>query len=157
MKNTLFCLLLGVSSVTFAENAPQKYLEIKKVDTATLSPGKVTRVLVKIQVMEGLHVQANPASLPNLKPTMLVFPNQNGLEFQPVTYPEGKPYRMLNAAQDISVYEGMIELKLPIKAVNAKPGRGEVKGELKYQACNDKICFFPRSEPIVIQTLTLKN
>jgi hypothetical protein len=159
MKNLLIvCLLALIASIAFSADAPpSKFLEVSKVSLVWLPEGKVSSALIKVKVLDGFHIQSNPAAKPNLRPTVLNFPKAEGIEALEVTYPAGKPYRMQNGSEDISIYEGTVELKLPLKAISASLGKHEIKGELKYQACNEKTCFFPKSEPITIPVEVFKN
>jgi len=157
MKTFLLIAFLSLSKLTLADVAPAKFLEVQIPKVVWVPQGKVSSALIKVKVVDGLHIQSNPAAKPNLRPTVLNFPKADGIEALDVEYPAGKPYRMKNASENISVYEGTLELKLPLKAVSATLGKHEIKGELKYQACNDKTCFFPKSEPITIPVEVFKN
>jgi len=49
------------------------------------------------------------------------------------------------------VYEGEIEIKLPVKA-DAKASKGEqtVSGKLRFQACDEAVCYRPQTVDVVL-------
>lgn len=137
---------------------PSDFLKITDVKMATVKPGKPGEAIITAKVHEGMHVQANPASKPNLIATALTVTNKDGLEAKPAIYPEGKPYQLKDSADVLSCYEGTFQIKVPIGAgMAAKVGKFELDSILKFQACNDKICFFPQKREIKIPAQVLKN
>ena len=103
-----------------------------------------TSVSLKFKVAAGFHVQANPASTPQLIPTTLQLPAANNLDVRLPIYPKGKAYRLQGSNSEISTYEGVVEIKVPVKTAKAT-GNFNWKGKLRYQACNEKTCFFPKN------------
>ena len=98
-----------------------------------------------------MHVQANPASKPNLIATALTVTSKEGLEVKTPTYPEGKPYRLKDSSEDISCYEDEFQIRVPIgTGVASKLGKVELDASLRFQACNDKTCFFPQKREMKI-------
>jgi DsbC/DsbD-like thiol-disulfide interchange protein len=105
---------------------------------------------LKVEVAEGFHIQANPAK-PRLIPTTLKLEEKGGLKIADVTYPTGKPYKLKGSSDEISVYEGEVEVSFKVSAdATAKPGPHELGGTLRYQACNDITCFFPKTVPVKV-------
>ena len=91
------------------------------------------------------------ASQPQLIATILDLPSVEGVQAGSPTYPKGKPYRLKNAQTDISTYDGQFQIKLPLEAsADAKVGTRKLEGTLKFQACNDTVCFFPTKIPVAL-------
>lgn len=158
MKTLLSATLILFSLPIFAKKgAEPEFLKIAKVKQAAMRLGKAGDAVVTSTVGQGYHVQANPVSQPNLVATVLVLEPAEGFEVGEITYPEGKTYRLQNSDRDLKTYEGNFDVKVSIKASEtAKAGKAEVKGKLKFQACNDKICFFPTSVPVTIPIMVYK-
>lgn len=153
---TFFVLFL-LPSFLFAKSKEAPYLKVTKVKPAAMRQGKTGDAVVTVTIGVGLHIQANPAAQPNLIPTEIKLDAKDGFEFGSPTYPPGKVYRLQNSNRDLSTYDGTIEIKVPITAsVNTKAGKEELKGKLRFQPCNDKICFFPTSVPVTIPVTVYK-
>ncbi|MBI1862010.1 MAG: hypothetical protein HYR96_13930 [Deltaproteobacteria bacterium] len=106
---------------------------------------------IALSVMKGFHIQANPASMPNLISTTLILENPDGISFGTVKYPAGKAYRLEGAANAISTYDGTVELRVPFEVnPSAATGALTANGKLRFQACNDKTCFFPGTIPVTL-------
>jgi len=150
MKSTfLGMLILGISSLTFG--AETKYLKVGEIKKGIVEIGKPASLEIPIQVTDPYHIQANPASLPRLIPTTVELVGDGGIEVGAPMYPKGSIYRQQGSQETISVYSGKIAVKLPLSVKpGAKPGDYVLKGKLKYQACDEKICYFPTTLPLEI-------
>lgn len=158
MRLILTSLLVTLFSIpAFAKSADPLFVKITKVKSAAMRLGKSGDAVVTGTVGIGFHIQANPTSQPNLVPTTLTIEPAENFELGEITYPEGKTYRLQNSDHDLKTYEGSFEIKVSLKAKDrAKLGKAEVKGKLRFQACNDKICFFPSSVPVTIPIVVYK-
>lgn len=150
-------MVLTLLSTSFASNTPE-FLKVSKVKQAAMRIGKSGEAIVTATVGAGFHVQANPVSQPNLVATTLMLDANDAFEVSEITYPDGKMYRLQNSDRDLKTYEGNFDVKVAVKAKagKAKAGKSEVKGKLRFQACNDKICFFPTSVPVTIPVVVYK-
>jgi DsbC/DsbD-like thiol-disulfide interchange protein len=127
--------------VTVAEVAPVK-----------ITAGASSAVHVPVRVADGHRVQANPASNEFLVPLQVEIEDSDGLVFGPPIYPEAEPYRLEGADEDLDTYAGEIEVVVPVSATaTAAPGDHSVMGQLRYQACNPRMCLFPASVPVELQ------
>jgi hypothetical protein len=116
-----------------------------------LAPGGRSEARIAVRVKEGFHVQANPASAKYLIPLRLTLTEGAGVKPGEPVYPPGVPYRLQGADSDLSTYEGSFDLRLPLEAAkDAPPGRRELRGELRYQACDARICLRPASVPVTV-------
>lgn len=155
MKRFVFlgiaALLLGTAALDAAPGEPQQYISIGRIRPVTVEKGKTVEAVVPIRVAPGMHVQANPASNPQLIPTKLEMPGVKGLTAGNPKYPPGKSYRLQGAAAELATYDGRFEIRVPLTLTGKMESPDVVlTGKLKYQACNDKICFFPTTTPVHI-------
>jgi hypothetical protein len=147
IKNSFFLFL--VIPVFAAKDV--NYVTLGPISPVILKGGKTVEVVVPLQVVPNFHVQANPATTPQLVPTSLEMKGEEGIKVLKIEYPPGKPYQLQGAKMPISTYNGAFEIKVTLLAVGKKKLRKyELKGVLNYQACNDKICFFPSHTPVLI-------
>lgn len=152
MKSGLFALGI-ICGFAFAGPTapPPKYLKLNPVKEAKLSIGKQGEAVFSVVVDKGLHIQANPASKPNLIATTLNVPSASGVTVGTPRYPQGKTWRLAGSPEDFMAYDGKVEIKLPLTAEGtAKPGKLSLEGTFRYQACTDQTCFFPITVPVKI-------
>lgn len=142
-RSGLAFLLLLVGGFAEAVESP-KYLKLNPIKSVVVHEGQTVTWELSGTVAEGLHIQANPASAPNLIPTEIKLNPRKGVEVGKAIYPEGKKYRLKGSDKDILAFEGPFIIKVPITAALAKPGKYELAGTFHYQACNDQTCFFPQ-------------
>ncbi|MES2406742.1 MAG: thioredoxin domain-containing protein [Pseudomonadota bacterium] len=113
---------------------------------ASLVPSKTgTELMVSIDIEAGYHINANPASDPNLIPTQFSLPGYPDLKMD---YPAAKMFKAPFAPQGIAVYEGHITLR---GRVSKKPIRLPLNATLRIQACNDQVCLAPATVTVPVQ------
>jgi uncharacterized protein YyaL (SSP411 family) len=110
-----------------------------------IGPGRTFDVVVSVAIKEGWHLYANPTGLANLKPTTLVLRAGQPAELVGVEYPAGTPKVLdANAGQRVPLYEGAVRLKVRLRLDQAATSPPEtLKLELRYQACDDRLCLAP--------------
>jgi hypothetical protein len=113
-------------------------------------------VALRLTPVTGIHVYApgNPdyipvaveiAPLPGVKTDATVFPPGEDLFFGPLK-------------ETVKVYSAPFVLKLPVHldAKIVKSGDLLIRGNVSYQACDDRVCFPPQSSPFEAR-LTVKR
>ena len=111
-----------------------------KRDAAGLS------VTVSLNIDEGYHVNANPASYEYLIPVTVQF---DGLDPVRVVYPEASIFEPDFAEEGILVYEGAPDVVSAFSNESLK-GVKEISATVTAQACNDKVCLPPSDFPITL-------
>lgn len=162
----LFCLILSAcaanetprgNSSTQTANI-EKASQPKPAEAVQFSIGKTQikaggagEAVIKLKIQPPFHVNANPPSEENLIPTSIEFESKNGLTFEKSVYPAGKEKKFQFSEKMLSVYEGEIEIKLPVKT-DAKVAKGEqsVTGKLRFQPCDDEVCYRPQTVDVVL-------
>ncbi len=101
---------------------------------------------ISLEIDEGYHVNANPASFDYLIPTILEF---KGVKPTEVIYPKPLRFTPDFATDGLDVYEGTVTIsaKFP-KGSLAKID--EVQTSLTAQVCTDRICLPPSEVPVSI-------
>ncbi len=122
----------------------------KKVEVASGKPGMLE---LDFRVKEGMHINSNTPHSEFLIPTKLSFNAPTDLMISKVTYPAGQELALAFSPKDkLSVYTGDFHISAQVSATRtATTGPYTLHGELKYQACNDKSCFPPKTLPVVVQ------
>lgn len=134
-----------------AQIKPETLATVKKIKPVVLNKGGNGIVKIDVEVAKEFHVQANPASQPNLIPTTLTLDATEGLKTGAPEYPKGEGYKLAGSPTEIMAYGGTFQIKVPVEAdAAAKSGKLALNGKLRYQACNEKTCYFPVSVPVSI-------
>ena len=115
------------------------FLNVKK-----LPPGKTALVAVVVEVEEGWHINTNPAEPDFFIPTVFKVESESGVTLKAVKYPKGKPFKLEGFDDPLMVYEGRVVIYGQIAIPEKLAGQSvKVRMDLKYQACNDKMCKPP--------------
>ena len=103
-------------------------------------------ILVIMDITDGYHVNANPASYDYLIPTSVSF---EGLTSLRVNYPKPILFKAEFAPEGLNVYEGKVNLVAQFPKGTLKKGQ-TLRATVAAQACNDKICLPPAKLPLSI-------
>lgn len=114
------------------------------VSSTEIPPGGSAEAAVKLSITSGYHVNANPATYPYLIATEITPDKAEDISTTPPKYPAARTQKFQFAEEPLAVYEGDIEIKLPLKAAaNAAPGQRSLPITVRVQACDTEKCFPP--------------
>ena len=147
----IFALLLLLASASPAL-AQRATIEKAVVNVSGLRPGDKATVAVVLDIKPGYHAQSRTPSqdyyvkfdaklddIPAIKPGEVVYPKG-----EEKTYP---------ALGKLHVYEGQTVVRIPIEVKpDAPAGPLKITGRLKFQICDDSVCFPPESPKFTIET-----
>src|SRR5690348_7368846 len=137
----LFILVLPVT--LYAQSASDVNV------TGSIAPdkikkGRVVRGTVTIDIPNGLHVQSSRPLDKFLVATKLDLETPSGMQVGPISYPRALMRNLKFSKRAVAVYEGRAVIRFNITVPpNYSGGSGEIKGKLRFQACNDDSCFPP--------------
>ncbi len=125
-----------------------------KLVQATAAPvsvpaGGSAMVLVKLAILPGWHVNANPPALDYNIPTTVTLKNSAGFTVGRVRYPAGKQQKFAFEESPLLVYDGAAEVRVPVTAAAGATSQ-TLQGAVEYQACNDEVCLPPVSVPFTL-------
>jgi hypothetical protein len=138
------------SPATTAQAAPGPARQQSQPVTATveevrLDAGGSAEASVRLDIAQGYHTHANPATDKFYIATELRAEPQEGITPGKPVYPPGAPRKLGFEAKPLSLYEGSVVIKLPVSADrNAAKGRHTLHTKLRVQPCNDEACLPPR-------------
>jgi hypothetical protein len=125
--------------------APQAQPVTATVEEVKLDAGGAGEASVRLDIAGGFHTHANPASDKFYIPTELRAEPQEGITPGKPVYPAGTPRTLSFSGKPLSLYEGSVVIKLPLRAdKGAAKGRHTLRAKLRVQHCNDEACFPPR-------------
>lgn len=121
---------------------------VVKVTTpeTSLAKGASGDAIVRLNIENGFHVNANPPTFPYLIPTQLEITTADVVTVDFITYPDPLTKKFSFAEKPLAVYEGATDLKVRLKAAKSAPaGTHNLSAKLRVQACDDQICYAPGS------------
>src|SRR5215204_5040732 len=148
LRRVLPLFVIFVIPVTFHSTAAAQSAADVNVN-GSIAPdkvkkGRVARASVVIDIPSGLHVQSNKPLDKFLVATKLDVETPSGMKVGPVSYPRALMRKLKFSKGMVAVYEGRSILRFNVTVpANYSGGSGEIKGKLRFQACNDESCFPP--------------
>lgn len=129
-----------------ATPTPETQVVNASADEMKLAGGGAGEAAVKLDIAEGYHVHANPASDKFYIATELQTAPQEGITPGKPVYPLAVTRKLEFAEVPLALYEGQPVIKLPLRAdTNAAKGRHTFRVTVRVQACNDQACLPPRN------------
>ena len=139
--------ILMIPATFYSSPAPQSSENVGV--TGSIAPdkikkGRVVRASVVMDIPAGLHVQSSKPLDKFLIATKLDVETPSGMKVGPISYPRPLMRKLKFSKGMVAVYEGksIVRFNVTVPA-NYSGGSGEIKGKLRFQACNDEACFPP--------------
>lgn len=138
-------LLLPVS--LYSNPAPQSSADVNisgSIAPDKVKKGRVARATVLMDIPAGLHVQSSKPLDKFLVATKLEVETPSGMKVGPISYPRALMRKLKFSKGMVAVYEGKSVVRFDVTVPPGySGGSGEIKGRLRFQACNDDACFPP--------------
>ena len=133
---------------TTAKALPEDVLRVT-VSNVEVQAGKTGQAAVRLAIKEGYHINANPASQYQIA-TLLTIEPSDGLTAGAPVYPPSLTRKFQFSEQPLAVYEKEATINVPVTATTAAAkGERNVSARLKFQACDEQVCYPPKT----LQTL----
>jgi Disulphide bond corrector protein DsbC len=114
-----------------------------------LKAGETAPLALRFRLAPGVHTNSNKPSDEFLIPLKLTWDADAvapPLSVEGTEYPPGKLEKYSFSEKPLSVYSGEFIVTTRFKAPSdAAKGQRTVKGKLRFQACNNTMCFPPRN------------
>jgi thiol:disulfide interchange protein DsbD len=140
-------VILLIPATFYSSPVPQSSADVNvsgSVAPDKVKKGRVVRATVVIDIPSGLHVQSSKPLDKFLVATKLDVETPSGMKVGPISYPRALMRKLKFSKGMVAVYEGksIVRFNVTVPA-NYSGGSGEIKGKLRFQACNDESCFPP--------------
>ena len=152
VKHSILSLLSLIFIVSlpvtlYSDPVPQSAADINisgAIAPDKVKKGRVARANILMEIPAGLHVQSNKPLDKFLVPTKLEVEAPSGMKVGAVSYPRAVMRKLKFSKGMVAVYEGRAILRFNVTVpASYSGGSGEIKGKLRFQACNDESCFPP--------------
>lgn len=133
----------GPQAQTPAPQRPRAELTAN-VAAPRVAPGAKLHASLRVQLPDGVHVQSNAPRDPSFIATALTIDAPAGVTVDRVTYPAASDFSQAGANAPLSVFgrDFVIEADLTV-AAGTTAGELKIPARLRYQACNERVCFPP--------------
>jgi len=124
----------------------------------TVTRGKSNSLELQFRVEAGFHINSHQPTEKYLIPTTLKLDPPTDLVVGRITYPPGKESSFAFAPEEkLSVYTGDFAVTVQVRVLaSVLPGNYEVRGKLRYQACDNAQCYPPKTLPVQFQVKVVK-
>ena len=127
------------------------YLTLGELPKVAGKRGAAVQAKIPCVIQKGFHVNSDKPADEYLIPLKLTWKSLGALEGGTVTYPKPTFEKYEFAEKPLSVFTGNFDLIANFKVgASAPAGPGAAVGQLRYQACNDRACFPPKTIEITI-------
>ena len=144
MMAILWLALLLFGANTFAQ---EPGITVQATLAPSATTGSAFRVTVVLDLPAPWHVNANPAAAADFIPTTLSWVPNPAVHSVKIIYPRGQTVSVPWADTPVSLYSGKTLIFADIAIIS----NTTLTGVLKYQACDDKVCYAPKSVPVVLR------
>jgi thioredoxin:protein disulfide reductase len=138
-------IVLAALAASVAHGQARPEATIKPfVEADGVRAGSPARVALAVTLPEGLHVQSDQPRDPSLIPTVLTIDAPEGVTVTELVFPHPTDFTQEGQPQPLAVFERDFVLGAELAiAGSVPPGDLKIPARLRYQACNDKVCFRP--------------
>lgn len=158
---TLIAAILIAAALTPAAlaQAGGPSVEMAPAGLTPLLRGKPGLVELDFRVKPGFHINSNHPNSPYLIPTVLKLDAPTDIAIGKVDYPVGRNLTFPFAPEEkLNVYSGDFAVKVAVHPLHTvMPGKYNVRGQLRYQACDNRACYPPKTLPVRFEVQVKKT
>jgi hypothetical protein len=153
-RSLFLILFLLLPATIFSTPTPQSSNDVRvygglKVDK--VKKGRAVQATVTMEIPQGLHVQSNKPLDKFLVATKLDVETPPGMKVGPITYPRAVLRSLKFSKGKVAVFEGTTIIRFNVTVpASYSGGSGDIKGKLRFQACNDDACFPPVTREVKV-------
>ena len=146
-RPVLTLILSGWAAAGLAQ--PPTVLIDPVAETDAVHAGGTARVGLDIALDPGYHVNSDAPLDDLLIPTVLRLDPPDGFALEGVAFPEAILLEQVGVEEPLAVFEEEFTIGAALRVdASLPPGTYAVPGTLRYQACNDRMCFNPTNAPV---------
>jgi thiol:disulfide interchange protein DsbD len=132
-----------------AQGRPPRATVTALVESDGVAQGGSARVALKVVLPEKLHANSNKPRDPSLIPTVVTITPPDGVTIEEIVYPQAQDLAQKGADQPLSVFEREFFIGVSLKiASGAALGVVTIPARLRYQACDESICYIPATAQV---------
>ena len=143
-------LAAGIASAQGAGPHGPRYATLAaSASPASIAPGKAGKLVIRVAVAPGFHINAAKPDDPSLIATSFAPNAVKGVHYGAPVYPAISRVKIEASPKPIPAYIGNVAIIVPFTvAKGTRAGKLSVGGTLTYQGCNAVSCYPPKQDPI---------
>ena len=129
---------------TEVEQLLKERVELTPLIDKTAAAGARLQATLRVRLPTDVHVQSDKPNDPSLIATALTVTSPPGVTVNRIVYPSASNLAQAGRDKPLAVFgpEFVIQVQLTVDA-DAAPGEITVPAQLRYQACDERMCFPP--------------
>jgi hypothetical protein len=153
----VFLATAGLSSAQTPGQAPT--LTMAAVPLVTAQRAQQTMVNLNFRIPPGYHINSNTPKADYLIPTALKMDLPTDIILGKIVYPVGEDKSFpFSPDEKLSVYSGDFTIAVAVHPLHTVvPGKYEMRGVLRYQACDNAACYPPKNLPVNFEVKVVKE
>jgi hypothetical protein len=124
----------------------------------TIRQGILRQLVIRCELGEGIHIYGKPVP-EGMIPTTVRVSAPPGLVVEDPIFPPTETLRLESMDMALPVWSGTVDIIVPFYAIGVLASEtrpldsdtAEIEVGIRYQACNDEVCFPPKTERLVLQ------
>ena len=142
-------LMVLCGTAPTAAGQPPTVMIHSVIETDGVHPDTIARVGLEVTLDPGFHVNSNTPLDDFLIPTVLTIDPPEGFALEGVAFPDAILLEQVGAEEPLAVFEEEFLLGAVLHVDGSlSPGSYAIPGTLRYQACNDLMCFSPTNAEV---------
>jgi DsbC/DsbD-like thiol-disulfide interchange protein len=123
---------------------------VAPINTVVVARGGKAPLNIEMRVNRGFHVNSHEPHDELLLPTVVHLNPPEGILIMNIQYPEGEELALpFMGNEKLSVYSQLFTVSAEVRIPkSAALGTLRVHGDVKYQACDNRQCFPPKTTPL---------
>jgi hypothetical protein len=148
MKFAQLIFLIFASGLALAQRTPS--VEMAPAGITPVTKGTPGKVELDFRVRPGFHINSNHPNSSYLIPTALKLDAPTDIAVGKIDYPKGRDLSFAFAPDEkLNVYSGDFAVQVTVHPLHSVvPGKYNIRGNLRYQACDNRACYPPRNLPV---------
>jgi DsbC/DsbD-like thiol-disulfide interchange protein len=124
-----------------------QYIEVKtSAAKPTLTPGTRATLFVDVTPKPSMHVYA-PGEKDAIPVTVTLTPT-DALKADAPSFPKPEQFYFAPIKLTQLIYSKPFRITVPVTVAKTASGTLDIKGTIRYQACDDKVCYTPKTIPL---------
>lgn len=147
------------AAAQFRVRASRPHLSVAPIPAIRVERGRSAPLTIDLRVNRGFHINSHTPNQDFLLPTVVHLDPPDGIMIVNIAYPEARELMLPFAGKDkMSVYSGSFEITADVRASRtAAYGRFRVHGAVRYQACDHRQCYPPRTAPLAFDVRVVRH
>jgi DsbC/DsbD-like thiol-disulfide interchange protein len=146
---SLPALLLCISATTARAQADVTVNGFYSTNKA--QQGRPAQAVIVLDIPDGYHINANKVGNKFSIPTTVKLDAPEGARASAITFPRGTVRKLKFSDEPLALYEGRAILRFNVTfPANFQTGETELRARVRYQACNNEVCYPPQTREITM-------